>query len=293
VVLQVQNLKSELDELHDVRITSLVNKASLYYLSSQGVWRDTTPTLLVSDTSSMLANYATKAYADTSGRFYARQDFTNVSSSTLTWTQSDTLVVGGVNVVQVYRNGQILLPTQYTIPTNASVVIGATAYKVNENYTVIFPRGGGAGSGGGSGSLTSISGGTGILVSPNPITTTGTVSADLSVLMELTDTSLLNLTSRFATKLNAADTASLSNRINAKGTGTVTSVGSGFGLLGGTITTTGTLRLDSAVVFNRIRDSIVDVAIGNDTIKILKQEYNAALSSILTWTIFRLNFPFN
>jgi len=275
----------ELDELHDVRITSLVNKASLYYLSSQGVWRDTTPTLLVSDTSSMLANYATKAYADTSGRFYARQDFTNVSSSTLTWTQSDTLVVGGVNVVQVYRNGQILLPTQYTIPTNASVVIGATAYKVNENYTVIFPRGGGAGSGGGSGSLTSISGGTGILVSPNPITTTGTVSADLSVLMELTDTSLLNLTSRFATKLNAADTASLSNRINAKGTGTVTSVGSGFGLLGGTITTTGTLRLDSAVVFNRIRDSIVDVAIGNDTIKILKQEYNAALSSILTWTI--------
>lgn len=275
----------ELDELHDVRITSPVNKASLYYLSSQGVWRDTTAALLVSDTSSMLSNYATKAYADTSGRFYARQDFTNVSSSTLTWTQSDTLVVGGVNVVQVYRNGQILLPTQYTIPTNASVVIGATAYKVGENYTVIFPRGGGAGSGGGSGSLTSISGGTGILVSPNPITTTGTVSADLSVLMELTDTSLLNLTSRFATKLNAADTASLSTRINAKGTGTVTSVGSGFGLLGGTITTTGTLRLDSATVFNRIRDSIVDVAIGNDTIKILKQEYQLALSSVLTWTI--------
>jgi hypothetical protein len=275
----------ELDELHDVRITSPVNKASLYYLSSEGVWRDTTPTLLVSDTASMLANYSTKAYADTSGRFYARQDFTNVSSSTLTWTQSDTLVVGGTGVVQVYRNGQILLPTQYTIPTNASVVIGATAYKVGENYTVIFPRGGGAGSGGGSGSLTSISGGTGILVSPNPITTTGTVSADLSVLMELTDTSLLNLTSRFATKLNAADTASLSNRINAKGTGTVTSIATGYGLSGGTITTTGTLRLDSATVFNRIRDSIVDVAIGNDTIKILKQEYNAASSSVLTWTI--------
>jgi hypothetical protein len=44
----------ELDELHDVRITSPVNKASLYYLSSQGVWRDTTAALLVSDTSSML-----------------------------------------------------------------------------------------------------------------------------------------------------------------------------------------------------------------------------------------------
>jgi hypothetical protein len=293
----------------------------------------------------MLANYATKEYADTTGRLYARQDFTNASSSTLTWTQSDTLIPGGVNVVQVYRNGQILLPSQYTIPTSTSVVIAASSFKVNDNYTVIFPRGGGAGSGGGSGSLTSISGGTGIIVSPNPITTTGTVSADLSVLMELTDTSLLNLTSRFNakqntlvsgtniktvnsnsllgsgnisvgtlvgtdtvslsnrinTKLNSADTASLSNRINlklnatdtaslsnridAKGTGTVTSVATGYGLSGGTITATGTLLLDSAVVFSRIRDSIVDVAIGNDTIKILKQEYAPATTSVLTWTI--------
>jgi len=273
----------KLDELHDVAISSPITNASLFY--SGGLWRDTTPTLLVSDTASMLANYATKAYADTSGRFYARQDFTNVSSSTLTWTQSDTLVVNGVNVVQVYRNGQILLPTQYTIPTNASVVIGTTAYKVGENYTVIFPRGGGGGSGSGSGSLTSISGGTGIIVNPNPITTTGTVSADLSVLMELTDTSLLNLTTRFATKLNAADTASLSNRIDTKGSGTVTSIATGYGLSGGTITTTGTLLLDSSAVFTRIRDSIVDVAIGNDTIKILKQEYAPALTSVLTWTI--------
>jgi hypothetical protein len=270
-----------LHELHDVAITSPSANASLYYKS--GLWRDTTPTLLVSDTAAMLTNYATKAYADTSGRFYARQDFTNVSSSTLTWTQSDTLVVGGVNVVQVYRNGQILLPTQYTIPTNASVVIGSTAYKVGENYTVIFPRGGGAGSGG-SGSLTSISGGTGIIVNPNPITTTGTVSADTSFLFTQSDTLSLNLTSRFALKLNATDTASLSNRIDAKGTGTVTSVASGFGLLGGTITTTGTLRLDTTTIYARLQDSI-NVAIGGDTIKILKQEYQPALSSVLTWTI--------
>jgi hypothetical protein len=274
----------ELDELHDVRITSPVDKASLYY--SGGLWRDTTAALLVSDTASMLANYATKAYADTTGRLYARQDYTTgVTSSTLTWTQSDTLIPGGVNVIQVYRNGQILLPSQYTIPTSTSVIIAASSFKVGDNYTVIFPRGGGAGSGGGSGSLTSISGGTGITVSPNPITTTGTVSADLSVLMELTDTSLLNLTTRFASKLNTTDTASLSSRINAKGNGTVTSVATGYGLTGGTITTTGTLVLDSAVIFSRIRDSIVDVAIGNDTIKILKQEYAPATTSVLTWTI--------
>jgi fibronectin-binding autotransporter adhesin len=216
---------------------------------------------------------------------YAREDFTNVETSTLTWTQTDTLIPGVVTVVQVYRNGQILLPSQYTIPTSTSVVIAATSFKVGDNYTVIFPRGGGAGSGGGSGSLTSISAGTGIVVSPNPITTTGTVSADLTVMMELTDTTLLNLTTRFASKLNTTDTASLSSRIDAKGNGTVTSVATGYGLSGGTITTTGTLVLDSAVVFSQIRDSIVDVAIGNDTIKILKQEYAPATTSVLTWTV--------
>jgi hypothetical protein len=273
-----------LNELHNVAITSPVEKSSLYYFG--GLWRDTTAALLVSDTATMLANYATKAYADTTGRLYARQDYTTgVTTSTLTWTQTDTLIPGGVTFIQVYRNGQILLPSQYTVPTSTSVVISASSFKVNDNYTVIFPRGGGAGSGGGSGSLTSISGGTGILVSPNPITTTGTVSADLSVLMELTDTSLLNLTTRFASKLNATDTASLSNRIDTKGSGTVTSIATGYGLSGGTITTTGTLLLDSSAVFTRIRDSIVDVAIGNDTIKILKQEYQPALSSVLTWTI--------
>jgi hypothetical protein len=246
--------------------------------------------LNISDTAAMLLPYASKTYVDTAGRFYARQDFTNVTSSTLTWTQTDTLVPLGVSKIMVYRNGQILLTTQYTIPTKTTVVIGATAYKLGENYTVIFPKGGGGsggsgGGGGGSGSVTSISQGTGIIANPNPITSTGTISADTSFLFTQSDTASLNLTTRFASKLNTADTTSLSNRINAKGTGTVTSIGSGFGLLGGTITTTGTLLLDSATVFNRIRDSIVDVAIGNDTIKILKQEYSPATTSVLTWTI--------
>jgi hypothetical protein len=292
----------ELNELHDVRITSPVNKASLYYLSSEGVWRDTTATLLVSDTAAMLANYATKAYADTSGRFYARQDFRNVSSSTLTWTQTDTLVVNDTTSLQVYRNGQILLPSQYTVPTNASVVIGSTAYKIGENYTVILPRGGGGG-GSGSGSLTSISGGTGITVSPNPITTTGTVSADLTVLMELTDTTLLNLTTRFATKQNnitltTTGTSGAATLTDATlnipqytgGSGTVTNVGSGYGILGGPITTTGTLRVDTSTVYDFVRDSIVAVEIGGDTIKIIKQEYENVTSDTLTFTILS-KFP--
>ena len=266
--------------------TSILNLTSRFALK-----------LNISDTSSMLSNYATKSYADTSGRFYARQEFRNVSSSTLTWTQSDTLVVNDTTSLQVYRNGQILLPNQYTVPTKTTVVIAATSFKTGENYTVIFPRGGGGG-GSGSGSLTSISGGTGITVSPNPITTTGTVSADLTVLMELTDTTLLNLTTRFATKQNnitltttgtsGAATFS-SNTLNIPqytgGSGTVTSVASGYGLLGGPITTTGTLRVDTSTVYDFVRDSIVAVEIGGDTIKILKQEYAPATTDTLTWTV--------
>jgi hypothetical protein len=46
-----------LNELHDARITSPVNNASLYYKSNEALWRDTTAALLVSDTASMLTNY--------------------------------------------------------------------------------------------------------------------------------------------------------------------------------------------------------------------------------------------
>jgi hypothetical protein len=51
----------ELDELHDVRITSPVNNASLYYKLNEKIWRDTTATLLVSDTASMLTPYFKKS----------------------------------------------------------------------------------------------------------------------------------------------------------------------------------------------------------------------------------------
>jgi len=47
----------KLHELHDLAISSPVDKASLYYKSSEGLWRDTTASLLVSDTASMLTNY--------------------------------------------------------------------------------------------------------------------------------------------------------------------------------------------------------------------------------------------
>lgn len=45
----------KLTELHDLAISSPVDRASLYYRG--GLWRDTTTALLISDTSSMLTNY--------------------------------------------------------------------------------------------------------------------------------------------------------------------------------------------------------------------------------------------
>jgi hypothetical protein len=116
--------------------------------------------------------------------------------------------------------------------------------------------------------------------------------------MELTDTTLLNLTTRFATKqpnitLTTTGTSGAatfsSNTLNIPqytgGSGTVTSLASGYGLTGGPITTTGTLRVDTSTVYDFVRDSIVAVEIGGDTIKILKQEYAPATSDTLTWTV--------
>ena len=64
-----------------------------------------------------------------------------------------------------------------------------------------------------------------------------------------------SLSNRINTKLNSVDTASLSNRINAKGSGTVTSIATNLGLTGGTITTSGTLSVDtsSASILSRQR----------------------------------------
>jgi hypothetical protein len=56
VYVTVQN-GFEIKELHDVQIIDPVDKASLYYNSSEQLWRDTTATLLVNDTTSMLSKY--------------------------------------------------------------------------------------------------------------------------------------------------------------------------------------------------------------------------------------------
>jgi hypothetical protein len=90
-----------LNELHNVAISSPIEKSSLYY--SGGLWRDTTATLLTSDTASMLTPYFKKS--DTTSlnlvsRFAAKQNllngtgFVKASGTSITYDNSSYLRTG-------------------------------------------------------------------------------------------------------------------------------------------------------------------------------------------------------
>jgi hypothetical protein len=71
----------KLHELHDLAITSPVEKASLYY--SGGLWRDTTAALLTSDTASMLTPYfrdADTTSLNLTSRFAAKLNISDTAS---------------------------------------------------------------------------------------------------------------------------------------------------------------------------------------------------------------------
>lgn len=74
---------------------------------------------------------------------------------------------------------------------------------------------------------------------------TDTSNLHNQIVLKLNASDTASLSNRINLKLNSSDTASLSNRINTKGT--VTSVATGFGLSGGTITSNGTLTADTTV----------------------------------------------
>jgi hypothetical protein len=82
----------KLSELHDLAITSPVDRASLYYKS--GLWRDTTATLLVSDTASMLTNYLRNGVAASTylTQANAASTYLPLAGGTLTGTLNGTNV---------------------------------------------------------------------------------------------------------------------------------------------------------------------------------------------------------
>jgi hypothetical protein len=102
----------EITELHDVRITSPVDRASLYYKSSEGLWRDTTSTLLVSDTASMLTNYLRSGVASNTYLPLAGGTLTGALNGTTatfntrlgvgTFTGSPSLFTGGPGNQEVH-----------------------------------------------------------------------------------------------------------------------------------------------------------------------------------------------
>ena len=126
----------KLHELHDVAITSPVDKASLYYKSSEGLWRDTTATLLVSDTASMLTNYAK---IGTGGTVTSVGGTGTVNGITLTGTvtSSGNLTLGGtLSGVSLSSQVSGTLPianggTGATTAATARTALGATVRGAN------------------------------------------------------------------------------------------------------------------------------------------------------------------
>ncbi len=93
----------------------------------------------------------------------------------------------------------------------------------------------------GSGTVTSVATGNGL--SGGTVTASGTLQADTSILSTKNNTQ----------KIVNDSSSVIRALVNTKGSGTVTSVATGYGLSGGTITSTGTLNVDTATMATRLR----------------------------------------
>jgi hypothetical protein len=92
-----------LNELHDVQITSPVDRASLYYRG--GLWRDTTAALLVSDTASMLTNYLRSGVAAST---YVPLNTSSTMNANLSINGNLTLLTGGILTTPILSSGLII-----------------------------------------------------------------------------------------------------------------------------------------------------------------------------------------
>jgi hypothetical protein len=129
-----------LNELHNVAISSPVEKSSLYYTG--GLWRDTTAALLVSDTASMLTPYFRDA--DTTSlnlvsRFAAKQNilngtgFVKASGTNITYDNSSYLRTGLADSTYLKLTGGTLskttvYPSSDTILTKFFIKSGANNF---------------------------------------------------------------------------------------------------------------------------------------------------------------------
>ena len=149
-------------------------------------------------------------------------------------------ISGGVGISATGGTQSLSANRSWTIAADTGrvttqLVTGGGLNKVADSLGVIIATKG-------TGTVTSVATGNGLL--GGTITTSGTLRADTFVV------ATRNWRDKLADSLGAI--------IATKGTGTVTSVGSGYGILGGTISTTGTLRADTFAVSTK--DNVRKVA---------------------------------
>jgi hypothetical protein len=103
----------KLSELHDLAISSPVDRSSLYYKG--GLWRDTTAALLTSDTASMLSNYLRSGVAAstylplTGGTLSGTLNGTNLNLSTGLDVNGNFTNNLNSNISALFRGFQIIL----------------------------------------------------------------------------------------------------------------------------------------------------------------------------------------
>ena len=93
----------KLNELHDVAISSPIEKSSLYY--SGGLWRDTTTALLTSDTASMLTNYLRSGVAAST---YVPLNTESTINATLNINGNLNVQTGGTITTPILSSGTII-----------------------------------------------------------------------------------------------------------------------------------------------------------------------------------------
>ena len=254
ISVKIQN-GYEMDELHNVSAQSPNNNSLLQYKTATSLWTK------VDGTTSNIAEGTNLYYTE------ARVDAnTNVAANTA--VRHDPLTIGTANGLNLFSQ---VLSLNTASTTNTGALTSADWNTFNGKGTVSSVATGLGLSGGPITSFGTLSvdtssasilsrqraaatyqaAGTYVtsVTGTSPIVSSGGTTPAISIPAATSSVNgYLSSTdwSTFNGKMNYSDTTSLSNRINTKGSGTVTSIATGLGLSGGTITTSGTLLIDTA-----------------------------------------------